>query len=130
MDGLSVWEGKEMCGKSVHEDENSGQARNEPARWRGRKNWEESPHLEVAAVLGEVIGDGHVREEHAHDVEVGLQEGKLRLGCVIGGIDGPLGLLHVLGALHSGGVPLLGAVKPHLYHLISRLHQGLAEACT
>ena len=76
---------------------------------------ERLPHGDIAAILGQVVAGGHVGQEHAHDVEVGLQEGELSLGGLGGSLLGPVGLGHSLGALHGGGVPLVGPVEPHLH---------------
>ena len=39
-----------------------------------------SAHGKVAAELGHIVAGGVIRQEHAHNAEVGLKEGKLGLG--------------------------------------------------
>lgn len=55
-----------------------------------------SAHGKVAAELGHIVAGGVIRQEHAHNAEVGLKEGKLGLGRGLRGLLGPLRLSQFL----------------------------------
>ena len=77
-----------------------------------------SAHGKVAAELGHIVAGGVIRQEHAHNAEVGLKEGKLGLGRGLRGLLGPLRLSQFLFGRLNGGAPLVRALKPQLHQTV------------